>query len=611
MSKRTPFKDHKQETRLFSRRLWLCALVALTLILFLMSRLIYLQIIEHQKYVTLSDKNRISMLPVAPKRGLIFDRHGVLLADNVPAFSLQLTPELIDDFDQTIKELQTVITIDDDDIQTFKKQLRNKRRFESIPLRFKLTEKELANFAENRHRFPGVDVVAGLVRYYPQGDLMAHSVGYVGRINSTELDNIDKINYSATQHIGKTGVEKFYESRLHGDVGYQQVETDVKGRWVRVLEQQSPTAGMDLYLSLDARLHQAAKIALGERRGAVIAIEPKTGEILALVSYPAFDPNLFVLGVPQKIYTQLQKDSDQPLYDRALRGQYPPGSTIKPLMGMLALDQSIINPYQRFYDPGWYKLPNSEHLYRNWKRSGHGWVDMHDAITVSNTTYFYALAQQLGITRMQKGLEMFGFGEKTQVDVAGELTGLVPSVEWKRSRLKQGWYPGETLITGIGQGYILVTPIQLAKYVSTVANRGMVIQPHVLMNSKTAHQDIIPYQAPALSSIPLQSQMPWDFMVNAMNSVTADQRGTAYAAFRGTPYSVAGKTGTAQVFGIKQGEKYNANELTERQRDHSLFIGFAPVDDPKIALAVIVENSTASALVARSVFDAYLIRDEP
>jgi len=254
MSKRTPFKDHKQETRLFSRRLWLCALVALTLILFLMSRLIYLQIIEHQKYVTLSDKNRISMLPVAPKRGLIFDRHGVLLADNVPAFSLQLTPELIDDFDQTIKELQTVITIDDDDIQTFKKQLRNKRRFESIPLRFKLTEKELANFAENRHRFPGVDVVAGLVRYYPQGDLMAHSVGYVGRINSTELDNIDKINYSATQHIGKTGVEKFYESRLHGDVGYQQVETDVKGRWVRVLEQQSPTAGMDLYLSLDARL---------------------------------------------------------------------------------------------------------------------------------------------------------------------------------------------------------------------------------------------------------------------------------------------------------------------------------------------------------------------
>ena len=609
MHKCLSFKDNITEARLFARRAYILLIGAGLLLIVLVLRLLYLQGYEHDKYVTLADKNRITLLPLAPARGLIYDRKGHIIADNIPTFRLEITPEHIVDLPKTLAELKKIIPIADKDEALFKAQLKQKRRFEGIPIRYQLTEEERARFAVDSHRFEGVGVVAGLVRYYPFADLGSHVIGYMGRINEQELEIIDKSNYRATEQIGKNGIEKYYETLMHGVVGYQQVETNVRGRLVRVLERKAAQQGSDLHLTLDMALQQAAANALGDRRGAVIAIEPHSGEILVMLSKPGFDPNLFVAGIDQKSYSELQQSLDRPLYDRTLRGQYPPGSTIKPIMALQGIAQGFIDPQKRIFDPGWFKLPGSSHLYRNWRREGHGWVNMQDAITVSNSTYFYHLAQQMGIGRIEAILKTFDFGVKTGVDLPGELPGLVPSIVWKSKTHKQPWYPGETIIAGIGQGYTLVTPLQLAHYTSILANRGERIIPHLLKNFSVENDQLINFQPITKPPVTVGTKEQWQLIIDAMQTVTAVPRGTAYQAFKGVPYTVAGKTGTAQVSGIKQGEKYDASKLEERLRDHTLFIGFAPVDDPKIAVAVLVENSTAGASVARAVMDEYLLNN--
>ena len=604
------FKDNASEMRLFARRTFILLAGAGLLLLLLAIRLFYLQVFQHEKYVTLANNNRITILPLSPTRGLIYDRNNRVLAENRPSFRLEISPERVTNIAQTIVQLKKVIAISPKDEDSFYKKLKQKRRFEGIPLRAQLSDEEVARFALDSYRFPGVNVVAELVRYYPYKALGSHVLGYMGRINEQELEIIDKSNYRATQHIGKNGFEKYYENVLHGTVGYQQVETNVRGRLVRVLEKKSAQNGRDLQITIDMDLQQAAAEALGERRGAVVAIEPKTGDVLVMLSQPGFDPNLFVVGIDQKNYVALRDSPDRPLYDRTLRGQYPPGSTIKPAMALQGLSTGLLDPEQRIFDPGWFKLPGASHLYRNWRREGHGWVNMLDAITVSNGTYFYTLAHKMGIRHIESILKVFDFGQKTGIDLPGELPGLVPSIEWKRNALNQPWYPGETVIHGLGQGYTLATPLQLAHYASILANHGERILPHVLKKQQLPDGASIDFKPIHREPISIGTKAQWDLIIAAMQAVTTSQRGTAFTAFQHAPYTVAGKTGTAQVVAIKQGERYNANNLDERLRDHTLFIGFAPVDDPKIAIAVMVENSTAGALVARAVMDKYLLTQQ-
>ena len=606
MRKRLSLKDNASEMRLFTRRTSILLAGAGLLLFLLVVRLFYLQVFQHDKYVTLANNNRITVLPLSPARGLIYDRENRVLAENIPSFRLEISPERIKNIPKTIEELKEIIPISQKDEDLFYKQLKQKRRFQGIPLRFQLSDEELARFALDNYRFPGVDAVAGLVRYYPYKELTSHVIGYMGRINEQELETIDKSNYRGTQQIGKNGFEKYYENLLHGTVGYQQVETNVRGRLVRVLERQPAQSGSDVQLTLDIELQQVAADALGERRGAVVAIEPKTGEVLVLLSQPGFDPNLFVVGIDQKSYVALRDSPDRPLYDRALRGLYPPGSTVKPIFALQGLITGIIDPEKRLFDPGWFKLPGGRHYYRNARREGHGWVNMFDALVVSNSTYFYQLAYNMGISRIGSILKTFDFGQKTGIDLPSESPGLVPSIEWKKQTLNQPWYPGETIIHGIGQGYTLATPLQLAHYTTILANRGERIMPHVLKSYKSEDGEQVDFRPAHREPILLGTEEQWDEIIAAMQGVTTLPQGTAFRAFRNAPYTVAGKTGTAQVVGIKQGEKYNAGNLDERLRDHTLFIGFAPIEDPQIAIAVMVENSTAGSLVARAVMDKYL-----
>ena len=605
-------KDYLRESRLFrSRALSAVVLVALSLLL-LVTHLARLQIVDHAHFTTLSRDNRVKVQPLPPTRGLIYDRNGTILAQNLPTHSLEITPERVKDLEQTIGQLKQLIPISENDLRRFNRLKSHQRRFDSIPIRVQLSEQEVARFAVNRHLFPGVEIAAKLLRDYPLEDITAHILGYVGRINKQELQTIDTSNYSGTTHIGKNGIEKYYEEALHGEVGLQQVEVNALGRVIRVLQSTPPSPGMDLHLTVDATLQRVAMQAFGEDNGAAVAIDPRSGDILALVSKPGFDPNLFVEGITTLDYNALQNSQDKPLFNRAIRGQYPPGSTIKPFIGLGGLELGLVNPQQKNYCPGFYQLPNHSHKYRDWKKGGHGALDMEQAITQSCDVYFYDLAQRMGIDQLSRYLALFGFGERTGVDITGELGGLLPSREWKQESRNQAWYPGETLITGIGQGYFLITPLQLASTTATLANRGARIRPR-LVSSIQQGSESPPRAQPItpLSAVEKVSEENWDSILQAMLQVTEGLRGTA-RRIRNDHYRIAGKTGTAQVFTVKQEEEYDEEKIEKKMRDHALFIAFAPALKPRIAVAVIVENGghggSVAAPIARAIMDHYLLK---
>lgn len=601
-------KNAKQERILFGRRVGILLVVIGLLVLLLIGRLAYLQISQHQRYTTLARQNQFNLLPLEPNRGLIYDRYGVVLAENVPMFDLVIIPNRVSNIKETLASLQEIIPITADDIRQFNRQIKLHRQFESVSLRARLTEEEVARFSVEQYRFPGVAIHAVTVRHYPLGAAFAQAVGFVGRINEKELKQVDESNYSATNFVGKTGMEKFYENLLHGTVGYQQQETDATGHVVRVLQSTPPVAGNSLYLTIDSKLQSAIEQVLGNQRGAIVALNPQNGELLAYVSNPSFDPNLFVTGISKNEYETLRKMDGQPLYDRVLRGQFPPGSTVKPFIALEALRSGIITPAYTVFDPGWFQLKDSTHIYHDKVRTGHGSVDLPRAITVSCDTYFYNLANKIGIQHIDTALNNFGFGQATGIDLIGEAIGIIPSPEWKRRKQGTPWYPGDTVITGIGQGFTLVTPLQLADAIATIAARGQRWMPHILLHKKAADGTLIAAQPMQREPIVIDNNT-WEVVINAMQGVTKDPGGTAYRFFRDAPYTLAGKTGTAQVFSLKKNQRYNAKLLPENLRDNSLFIAFAPVENPQIALAIIIQNSaTPAAAIARQILDAYLIK---
>lgn len=605
-------KDHERDTRLIHSRMLFggAALVALTLLL--MFRMYYLQVVQYEHHSTLAENNRIHVQSLPPTRGMIYDRNGVLLADNRASFSLTLTRERVEDLDQVLDSIIELLELESSNRELFEKRIRQGRRpFEPVPIMFELTEEQIARIAVNQFRLPGVEVSASLVRHYPHKEHFAHSVGYVGRINETELKRLDPVNYSGTHHIGKTGIERFYEDQLHGQVGYEEVETNARGRVLRVLNQVEPVAGQDIYLTLDSHLQDVAEQALDGRRGAIVALDPNTGEVLAMVSQPSFDPNPFVTGISFKAYGLLRDSPDQPLYNRILRGLYPPGSTIKPMMAVAGLDAAVITPETRVFDPGFYKLPNSKHRYRNWNRYGDGWVELELAMARSNDTYFYDLAHKLGVERIHDYMTRFGFGQRVALDMFEEASGLMPSKEWKRRRHGQPWYPGETLILGIGQGYMQTTPLQMAQATALVANKGKWLRPH-LARSIGGVPVTVDNEEPA--DIVLRDEKIWDVVQHSMEEVLHGSRGTARKVGESAAYRIAGKSGTVQVVAIKQGERYDRDKVQERHRDHALFVAYAPAEKPAIAVAVLVENgesgSGVAAPVAKQVLDGWLLNEQ-
>jgi penicillin-binding protein 2 len=602
-------KDHERDARLVRKRVVVGAVAIVLLVCVLIARLYFLQVIQYEYHSTLSENNRVHVQPIPPTRGLIFDRNGVIIADNRPSFSLTMTRERAGaEWRGLLDVIVEVLELSPDDRKLFEKRMRQGRRpFEPVPILFELSEEQIARIAVNQFRLPGVEVVAQLVRHYPLGEHFAHSVGYVGRINEAELKVLDPINYSGTHHIGKTGIERFYEAELHGQVGYEEVETNARGRVSRVLKRTDPLPGKDIRLTLDVQLQKAAEAALAGRRGAVVALDPNNGDVLAMVSQPSFNPNLFVTGIGFKAYAELRDSIDRPLFNRVLRGLYPPGSTIKPAVAVAGLDSGVVTGATRVFDPGFYQLPNYEHKYRNWNRTGDGWVNLEMAIMRSNDTYFYDLAHKLGVDRLGKYLGQFGIGQKVSLDMFEESAGLMPSREWKRARYRQAWYPGETLILGIGQGYMQTTPLQLAQVTALLANQGKWYRPHLAKDVG----GVAPVDPSPLPDIRLHDPRSWQQASNGMQQVMHGARGTARKVGDSAVYRIAGKSGTAQVVAIKQGEKYDRSKVQERHRDHALFIGFAPADKPQIAVAVMVENgesgSGVAAPVVKQVLDAWLL----
>jgi penicillin-binding protein 2 len=602
-------KDYLRESQLFFGRCIAAGVIVIILLLAVAARLVYLQIMHHDHYQTLSQDNRVKIQPLPPTRGLIFDRYGEVLAQNLPAYSLEIVPEKVSNLAATIQALSEIIPVSEEDIKQFHHLRKQRRRFDSIPLRVRLSDQEVARLAVSRHQHPGVEVKAKLLRAYPQRDKTAHLLGYVARINEQELKQIDTSNYSGTQYIGKVEIEKSYEDLLHGQVGLQQVEVNATGRVLRVLESQPPRPGHNLHLFLDLELQHQAMDALADANGAVVAIDVKTGGVLALASKPGFDPNLFVEGISSKDYKALSRSSAKPLFNRATRGQYPPGSTIKPFIALAGLEQGVVDFHQETYCPGYYQLPGKEHKYRDWKKWGHGRVTMRRAIVESCDVYYYELARTLGIDRLHQSLIAFGFGSKSGIDLTGELPGLMPSREWKQDKRREPWYPGETLIVGIGQGYFLTTPLQLAEATATLASRGTRIRPRVVAYIEQLDGKLSPTQA-EVTELTQVKPRHWDQVISAMTDVVEGQRGTA-RRIRTDKYRIAGKTGTAQVFTVKQEEEYDETKVAKHKRDHALFVAFAPVEDPRIAVAVIVENGghggAVAAPIARKVLDQYLL----
>ena len=607
-------RDAERELHHFRVRLGIASTFVLVMFGVLFGRFFYLQIVMHDHYHTLAEANRISILPIVPNRGIIVDRNGVTLATNYSAYTLEITPSKVENLDATIDEVATLVEITPRDRRRFKKLLEESKRFESLPIRTRLTDEEIARFAANRYRWPGVDVRARLFREYPQGALFSHVIGHIGRISQKDLDRLEGeeriSNYRGTDYIGKTGLEYSYENHLHGTTGVEQVEVDSGGRAVRSLSRTSPVSGSNLVLKLDARLQEVVFRAFGERRGALVAIEPATGGVLAFVSKPGFDPNLFVDGIDPQNWNELNTSPDKPMVNRAMNGTYPPGSTFKPFMALAALFYGKRTPNQAISDPGYYNFGG--HTFRDDKVGGHGSVDMYKSIVVSCDTYYYQLANDLTIDLIANFMGMLGFGSKTGIDIAGESTGVLPSRDWKMRRFKQKWYAGETISIGIGQGYNAYTPLQLAAATATLANDGVMFRPHIVNYVEDAQKKERTFVEPK----------PWrtldikrEHMAVVRNAmVGVNREGTGARAFAGAPYTHAGKTGTSQLYSLK-GDKYVESRVAERLRDHALFVAYAPADKPTIALAVIVENggfgARAAAPIARQVFDYWLLGKEP
>lgn len=618
MKRGSQLKNLDLELTRFQTRLKVGAIFVLLLAGVLLGRLFYVQVLQHQHYHMLAESNRIAMVPVAPNRGLIVDRNEQVLAENFSAYTVEIMVAKIRSLEATLSDIGRLIEITPGQVRRFKKLLAESHEFEAVPLKSKLTDEEVAILAANRYRLPGVEVKSRLFRNYQAGPGMAHVVGFIGRINDADLKRLrgdGRVeNYKGSSHIGKVGLEQSYEKLLHGRTGFEQMEMDASGRAVRVLSRISPVSGSDLKLYLDAGLQEVAEHAFGDFRGGLVALDPKTGGVLALVSHPGFDPNLFVDGIDPEAWKELNESPTHPMVNRVLRGLYPPGSTIKPFMALAGLELGARTPSASISDPGYYSLPGSSHRYRDWKKDGHGTVDMHKAIVQSCDTYFYRLAMDMGIDRTHDFLAKFGFGSLSGIDLQGESSGLLPSQEWKTRRWNKPWYMGETVIAGIGQGYHQTTPLQLATATATLANGGRRIEPRLVqaIRDPVTHQwnpqPVILHDQIALQ--PGHLELVRQAMVDVLKP-----GGTASAAAAGASYLIAGKTGTAQVVGIKQGAKYDARHILQQYRDHALFIAFAPADAPTIALAVLVENGghggTTAAPIARAVFDYYLLGKRP
>ena len=608
-------RNSRLEIYHFRLRLAIASGFVLCMFFLLFVRFFYLQVVQHDYYSTLAEANRISIVPIVPNRGIIVDRNGVLLANNYSAYTLEITPHKVEDIDALIDDLATVIEITPKDRRRFRKLIEESKSFESLPIRTRLSDEEIARFAANRYRFPGVEINARLFRQYPQAALFSHVVGHIGRINPREIeqlaaDGLDA-NYRGTDYIGKVGLEQSYETHLHGTTGVEEVEVDAAGRAVRTLSRSAPVSGNNLALNLDAKLQEVVYRAFGDNRGALVAIDPATGGVLAFVSKPGFDPNLFVDGIDPKNWKELNESIDRPMVNRALAGTYPPGSTFKPFMALAALTYGKRRPEQVISDPGGYNFGG--HFFRDDKVGGHGMVDMYKSIVVSCDTYYYMLANDLGIDNISMFMKQFGFGSRTGIDITGESAGILPSQEWKMKRFRQKWYAGETISVGIGQGYNTYTPLQLAQAMAIIANDGVMFRPHIV----NYVEDIVTRNRSVVEPQPLRTVdvKPEHLQVVKDALIGVNKEGTGARAFAGAPYTSAGKTGTAQVIAIKQGEKYVESRVAERHRDHALFIAYAPADKPKIAVAVLVENAgfgaRAAAPLARAVFDYYLLGKQP
>ncbi len=620
----SPIKDHYFEKRLFVSRVIFAGVISVLLLGIVVARLVQLQIRDYDFFAEKSQGNRVRIEALPPTRGLIFDRRGRILAENLPAYQLELIPEQVPDLQDTLARLAAIGLIRSEDIPRFNGLSQTGPRFKPVTLRFRLTDDEIASFATQRPRFPGVDFQPRLVRHYPDGNLTAHVIGYVSALSTADLERLDAAAYAGTAHTGKTAVEHFNESMLHGKVGFRQVVTNARGRQVPaevrdiagpLLEGESPTPGHNLYLSIDLELQRVATEALAGKRGAIVAIDPNNGEILALVSAPSFDPNVFATGMSRTQFNELQNNEDRPLFNRAVKGSYPPGSTIKPMIALAALETGATNLTRRTVCIGYYSLPGSTHRYRGWKPGGHGEVDLHDAISQSCDVYFYEMSRDIGIDRMHYYLDQFGLGKETGLDMVDEADGLVPSRAWKRQafreRADQVWFPGETVIASIGQGYMLASPLQLANATAALAARGKRFRPHLVAafeDPLTGRRTLIAPER--LPDVNIENDFFWDSVLAAMHDVMQSDTGTARAAGRDAPYQMAGKSGTSQVISISQDEEYDEEQIDERLRDHALFISFAPFENPRIAVAVIVENgssgSRVAAPIARAMMDEYL-----
>ncbi|MFB1073460.1 penicillin-binding protein 2 [Vibrio diabolicus] len=620
--RRSQIRDYQAEARLFARR----AIVAFIGIVLLMGALVAnmynIQVNQFQDYQTRSNDNRIKVVPIAPNRGLIYDRNGVLLAENRPVFNLELTPEKIKDIDATIQELQTILEITPDQIERFHQERKRTRRFKSVPLLTQLNEKQVAVFSVNQYRFPGVEISATLKRYYPFSEVLTHVIGYVSRINDRDMQRLIReekdANYQATRDIGKLGIEKYYEDLLHGTAGYQEVEVNSRGRVIRTLKYVPPVPGKDIVLNLDINLQLYVHQLLDDRRGSAVVIDPRDNGVLAMVSSPSYDPNSFVHGISGKDYRALLNNKNRPLVNRTTLGIYPPASTIKPFMAVAALQEGVVTPNTTRNDPGYWRIPNSNtRPFRDWLRWGHGRVDIIKSIEESVDTFYYQIAYDMGIDRISNWMMMFGFGDYTGIDIYEESKANMPTRDWKMSRHKTPWYKGDTIPVGIGQGYWTATPMQIAKATSVLVNEGEVIAPHLLKATIENGNDFEEQQTTEYVTYPPIKNVPkkyWDMAKEGMRRVNHGTRGTARRSFYKMSYQTAGKSGTAQVFGLGENEEYNADEIAEHLRDHALFTGFAPFDDPKVVVTVVLENagggSSNGAPVVRKIFDRVVLGPE-
>ncbi|WP_081178771.1 penicillin-binding protein 2 [Colwellia sp. PAMC 21821] len=623
--KRVAIRNHSAEANLFARRTFITFIAVIIIALMLFSNIYDLEVNSYQKYQTRSNSNRIKLLPVAPNRGLIYDRNGVLLADNTPVYSLEVIPEQVTDIENSLAEVSQLLDISQEKQDELLKAVKSKRRFKPIELYSRLSEQQISLFSVNQHKFPGFFIDARLKRYYPFADLTTHSLGYVARINGRDSLALEKQglaeNYAATRNIGKLGLEKYYQDILHGTIGHQEVEINNLGRIIRTLDFTPPIPGKDLTLTMDIELQMIAKRALSGKRGAVVAIDPRDGGVLAMYSNPSFDGNLFVHGISSKKYKKLlAPESNKPLLNRAVQG-YPPASTIKPLLALTGLDAGVITPETEIYDPGFYQLPGIETKRRDWKKWGHGKVDLNKSLEQSCNVYYYDLAYKLGITRISQMMMKFGFGEYTGIDLHEESRAIMPSIEWKRARYNKGWYTGETLSVGIGQSYWSVTPLQLSQAISILVNKGEIKVPHLLKSTSEvlAHNEdtsvqqalITEYIVDQKPPIILKNKKSWDVVLDGLHNTVQKFGATGYNAFKGTKYDAAGKTGSAQTANIEQGEEYDASKVKESKRDNAMFIAFAPYENPEIVVAVAIENvaegggGANAAPVARQIMDQY------